>query len=477
MSYRTLGQELIGLLFLAALAINFSATPAHAEELPKRLVVTSSTSWVPFAFLDEHGEPRGILIDIWRKFGERNDVEIIFELVNWSDSLQLVRDGKADVHAGLIETDEREEFMRFSQELLRVRGLLFIAQGSPMTDLADMGTAPVGIVASTYEQKFLNNHFPEIHTRTFASSEVMMKAAVDGEIQAFITDYPTGYYPLISLDSVDHFSARATLFTRALRAGVRPGPENLLGFIDSGFEKISYEERIRLKERWLIPDAPLPPWLLPLIMVGVALAAAGGLSAHYVSLQRTVRRRTADLNASIEELQLAKDELERLARMDPLTGLRNRGRFQELLEREIERTRRYSRPLSLMLLDLDHFKRINDQHGHLAGDEALKYFARTVEVHLRTNDVFARIGGEEFGMILPETRADVAVRITERILKDVRETPFRYDGQRIGLSFSAGISEYRGEGTADEVLKQADEALYQSKAEGRNQVRVHTASS
>ena len=95
-----------------------------------------------------------------------------------------------------------------------------------------------------------------------------------------------------------------------------------------------------------------------------------------------------------------------------------------------------------------------------------------VEPHLRSNDVFARIGGEEFGIVLPETRSDEATRIVERMLEALEQAPFESESQDISLSFSAGISEYRGEGTADELLKQADDALYRSKAKGRSQVTV-----
>lgn len=438
-------------------------TPGRANELPEQLIVTNSSSWEPFAFLDADGEPQGILIDLWREFGKRNDVEIVFELVDWEASLDLVRDGEADVHAGLIASPEREDFMLFSQELFKVRGILFVSKDLRVTGLANIGAIPVGVVGSSYEEEFVKNQFAAVRTQVFPDNDDLIRAAVDGKIQAFITDDPTGYYHLVSLDRLNLFSARPALYTRSVQAGIDTNSGKLLELIDAGFEKISEEERMQIKDRWLIPGVAMPPWLLPLAVTALAISGLGGLTAHHVSLRRTVGRKTAELKASLEEL-------ERIARTDSLTGVHNRGSFNERLEQELERAKRYLRPLSLILLDLDRFKHINDSYGHLAGDEALKYFASTTAAHLRSNDLLARIGGDEFGIILPETLSDEATRIVERVQDELHHAPVEHDGHTIRLSYSAGISEYRGEGTADELLKQVDDALYRSKAQGRSQV-------
>jgi diguanylate cyclase (GGDEF)-like protein/PAS domain S-box-containing protein len=160
--------------------------------------------------------------------------------------------------------------------------------------------------------------------------------------------------------------------------------------------------------------------------------------------------------------------LDRLAATDPLTGLPNRTRFLEIARAEIERATRYQRAVTVMMFDLDHFKRLNDTHGHAAGDAALRAFAALCQATLRVNDVAARLGGEEFAAILPETTAANALTLAERLRSETeRLAP---EGQR--LTVSIGIAEVRsGETSIDAALARADAALYAAKRAGRNRVR------
>lgn len=443
-----------------------------AGESPSKLTVTNSASWIPYAFIDQDGQPRGILIDIWRVFAEKTGVEIDFRLVDWAESLELMRGEEADIHGGLIESPARGDYLDFGQVLFRIRSLVFASEDLSTSDLQSMSEVSVGVVKSSYEEEFVNRHFPEVKLTRFANSNEMIRAAVAGNLQAFITDYPTGYYHLIAQDSLDRFVTGQTLFTRPLRAGIRKGDQVLQAFVREGFSKVSRVDRERLYRRWFIPRAPLPVWVLITGVTAVASLLVLAVAAHYLSLRRTVRRKTADLAASIEQLKRANDELDRLARTDALTGLPNRLAFFEVAAREIERAKRYDRSLSLALLDLDHFKRINDRYGHSVGDAVLRHFARVVKENLRASDVFARIGGEEFMVLLPETMAEGAYNLLQRLLGRLRRAPFSGGDERISVSFSAGIVEQNGAGGMDELIGRADAALYASKASGRGRVSV-----
>ncbi|MEL7061044.1 MAG: GGDEF domain-containing protein [Acidobacteriota bacterium] len=158
---------------------------------------------------------------------------------------------------------------------------------------------------------------------------------------------------------------------------------------------------------------------------------------------------------------------------DGLTRIFNRSKFEEEMVREFERARRHDRPLSLVFFDIDHFKRINDTHGHLAGDFVLQQVARITQPFLRPEQVFARVGGEEFAILCPETPEHGAARLAEKLRARFVEERYDYAEARIDLSCSFGVA--ARDGSMDEpsaLYSLADEAMYRSKAEGRNRVTV-----
>lgn len=161
-----------------------------------------------------------------------------------------------------------------------------------------------------------------------------------------------------------------------------------------------------------------------------------------------------------------------LARTDPLTGTSNRRHYFEMAEKEFARSLRYKTPLSLLALDLDHFKAVNDRHGHAGGDLVLKQFVQTVGQFLRESDVFGRTGGEEFCVLLPHTDLAGAAALAQRILEAVRRTPALMGKKPIAYTVSMGISQLRRKTrTFAALTKAADQALYQAKQEGRNRVK------
>jgi len=173
-----------------------------------------------------------------------------------------------------------------------------------------------------------------------------------------------------------------------------------------------------------------------------------------------------------DEQELSLDQkLFEMATTDGLTGLSNRLFFQTESRREIERARRYDRSLCLMVIDLDHFKNVNDTHGHAAGDVVLRQFARLLTLAMRDGDILGRLGGEEFGALLPETDLKGAVATAERLRKRVEQQEFRYNDQVIQITVSVGVAAFGAQYTSRQAFfEAADKALYQAKQEGRNQV-------
>jgi diguanylate cyclase (GGDEF)-like protein len=171
--------------------------------------------------------------------------------------------------------------------------------------------------------------------------------------------------------------------------------------------------------------------------------------------------------------RLTYDKLQMEANVDKWTGAYNKTYFNKALEQEVKKSKISGEPLSLVVIDLDFFKRVNDDYGHDAGDYVLKAMADIVlKSGIRNNDVFARYGGEEFCILLPGTNIKQSFAIADRLRVSIQDFKFMYDGQELPVTASIGVSDYRqGVNTPQDLFKRADKALYNAKENGRNQVQ------
>jgi diguanylate cyclase len=206
----------------------------------------------------------------------------------------------------------------------------------------------------------------------------------------------------------------------------------------------------------------------------------GGLSADIGDLRDALRGNHAELVAArsqaeqaekrVLELQQELTQVSNLVREDQLTGALNRRGMDEAFGRELARTTRLQAPLSIGMLDLDHFKKLNDSLGHQAGDEALRHLTRVVHDLLRPTDTLARYGGEEFLILLPNTDLDEAEHVLKRIQRELTRRFFMHDNERVLITFSAGVAQLHPDEVQSALVARADAAMYAAKNLGRNRV-------
>lgn len=231
--------------------------------------------------------------------------------------------------------------------------------------------------------------------------------------------------------------------------------------------------------------APHTDWPATLLcVIGLTLYLLMATSAAYVRncklrdtraqllhSEQALQSANQALQQQIEEIHALQAQLSEQANRDPLTGLYNRRYLGTTLERELARCARAGQPLSLMLLDVDHFKQVNDTYGHQAGDEVLKKLAAMLTEQARTADVVCRFGGEEFLLLLPDMAPDIALARAEQWRSAFAATTVLFDEFQLQATLSIGIASYPSHGESpEELIRCADRALYRAKSEGRNRV-------
>ncbi|MGD8926449.1 MAG: diguanylate cyclase [Thioalkalispiraceae bacterium] len=194
----------------------------------------------------------------------------------------------------------------------------------------------------------------------------------------------------------------------------------------------------------------------------IPLVDENGKVTHFASIERDLSR-----------YKRMESQLISMALFDSLTGALSRPAFMEQASKELSRSMRFHRPLSVMMIDIDHFKSINDNYGHAAGDNVLQIFVEAIQEVIRSTDFLGRVGGEEFALLLPDTSARAAYHLAERVRERITKYPYLAGDMLIEVTASLGVAEYQSlDGDIKSVLNRADEALYQAKQAGRNRVNI-----
>jgi diguanylate cyclase (GGDEF)-like protein len=420
------------------------------------LIVTNSKAWQPFSYINEEGQPDGLLIDLWREYGRVTGRPIQFKLVDWQTSLDLVRTGKADVHGGLLWSPERNPLYDYGQGLSRLDSQLFFANSLRGTDVNYyLQHESVGVVAGGYEEYYARKHFPTTRLQTFTDNDAMLRAAFSGELDAFIADLQVANFYIYTSADPSRFIPVRHLYSDEIRFAVAKGNQALLQELELGFSRLGVADRERIIRKWMHIETVYPlhlwPWLL----------ALGGmvLLVYIVQLRRAVAGRTA-------ELIQANARLERLAGTDSMTGILNRRAFLP----EFEQRLASGQASGLLLFDIDRFKGINDHFGHGVGDEVLSALVERVRLVLPDGALFARIGGEEFCISLPMADMAALQAWASRIGREVSLRKLQTSAGELGLSISTGAVWMPDGVRADgrRVLLQADRLMYGAKSLGRN---------
>lgn len=409
--------------------------------------------WWPFEVIDRHGQHVGIGADLLALTAQRVALPLRLHLTRtWEESLVASKSGKCQLMSFLNRTPDREQWLIFTEPLLIDPNVLITREEAPLiTDLSALQGKTMALPAGTAMQERLQRDFPELTIiQTSSETEAMRLVSerkADMTLRSLIVASHTikreGWFNL-------KIAGQVPGYDNLLRIGVLKSEVTLRNLLNKGVATLTAQDRARAIEKHVeikaitavVTDYTLVKWLVAL------MAVAGGTSLWWM-----------------RKLRVLNEKLKHLSVTDELTGLTNRHGLDHAFHVELARAQRYQRPLTLILLDIDHFKAINDDLGHLMGDKVLTDFARLLQAAARQVDTVCRWGGEEFLIICHETPPDQALDLAERLLHAVRQHAFACDRP---VTASAGVACAADGDTVESLEARADAALYQAKTLGRD---------
>ena len=297
---------------LGALLLGIVIPLCEAAEDPRHFTIAASAQSPPFSFLDKHNRPQGILIDFWNLWAVKTGARITFKMGSFDKTIEWVRDGAADFHAGIFQSEQRMQYLDFSPGFLNDTLSLFVLDKLNIRSILDMKAVPVavGVSREYYAVEYMKEHFPFIKTKLYTNNEELLHSTIQREIVAFVVDYPVAFHYLSENDALGQYRVVEDISNQKLRAAVRKGNGQTLAFIDAGLKKISELERDQLSDKWgLREQSTLPAWLFKTMIMGGVAVLLLGFFIHWVFLRREVRKQIRDLEEKNRLLTLMQRDM------------------------------------------------------------------------------------------------------------------------------------------------------------------------
>lgn len=432
-------------------AILTPAERAYLDAGPVAMCV--DPDWEPFEKIDAQGRHVGIAADLVRLAAANVGVTIkLIPTADWDESIAASKTGVCQILSFLNQTPKRDEWLMFTRpQFFDYNVFITREEHPPIADPASLNRATIVFPKGTAMEERIRRDYPNLTVMVTDSereaialvSEKKADMTMRSLIMAAYTIKKDGWFNL-------KIAGKLPGYENQLRIGVVKNAPILRDILDKGVAAVTDEQRNEIVNRHVSIKMEAA-----VDKNAMALAALGGGAALGVGL------------LTIWRLRRRSKQFEVLAQTDGLTGLSNRAKIHQDYQREFDRCRRYDRPLSALVLDIDNFKAINDELGHVIGDSIIAEVARAIRDNIRGCDVAGRWGGEEFLLVCPETSAEEAAIVAHRVCNAVRCGV--YDSGR-RHSVSVGVATMLPEDVAESLLKRADAAMYQAKRAGRDRV-------
>lgn len=451
------------LLVLAALAGTAAAAPGSATDAAQRAYLQAHPAiplcvdpdWWPFETLDKSGRHVGIAADLIALVSARSGVRFAVQATaSWEDSLAATRAGDCRALSFLNDTPERRQWLLFTAPLLSDPNVIITREEHPpVADLHALRGQSIALPVGTAMAEFIARDYPDLRIVPTDSEREALRLVSERQVDMTLRSL------IVAAATIKHegwfnlkIAGQVPGYDNQLRMAVLQADAPLRDLLDKGIATLSEAERRQVVDRHLalqVVTAPRSDYrLVAAVVLGLVALLAGGLLG--LARLRTLNR-----------------QLRSQAQTDALTGLPNRHALDAGFAEAVQHALRQGRPLAAILFDIDFFKRVNDDFGHLTGDRVLIAFGSVLRDGLRAGDSLCRWGGEEFLVVCRDSDAAQARQLAERLLQRVREHAFPGPRQ---LTASAGVAVLRAGDDVASLVQRADEALYDAKHAGRDRV-------
>ncbi|XPV76682.1 MAG: transporter substrate-binding domain-containing protein [Desulfovibrio sp.] len=420
-------------LFLTLLMIGLffcSGTAVCAKDAPvrKTITVVHTFGQAPHSFIGPNGEPQGMVVDYWRKWEKVTGVGVNLVLVDWKESIRMVREGLADVHAALFYTDERTKFLDFSTPLFTARGAIFAQTQLQLKKIEEIRDKPVGVLSFGYSQEFLSTSLPWMNLVRFPTVGTMIQAAIDKQIQVFQADYDAAMYKLGEYGRANEYQPITVLFEQNVHAAVRKGNLEMIELVNSGAQKITTEDMEEIRAKWIHFKrknncSEIVAWVAMIAILGLILS---GLYLIYCrkelsrSAQEMVELRN-NQEQMVRQLKHAHREIERIAGKNEYISadahhLAPKSAVEMYLVQQWWTARMEDSFISLILLSARGGGK-NGLEGTLW--EAAEATLKNVK---RPRDYVGSFSEDTLALVLPDTNKYGAMRVVDKIKKSLESS-------------------------------------------------------
>lgn len=411
--------------------------------------------WAPFERINGQGRHEGIAADLVQLVAQRVGLRIeVLPVRNWDESLAASQAGRCQIMSFLNQTPARDGWLLFTDPIFSDPNVIITREEHPyIADPRALSQERIALPRGTMVAERVRRDFPDLQIILTNSEEESVALVSERKADMTVRSLIVAAHA-IKKEGLFNLKIAGQIpeYTNQLRIGVLKREPVLRDILNKGVQTLTPQERETISNRHVAVriQQGVDYSLAWKVLAGVSLLLFG---AFYWN------RKLASLNR----------ELARLSVTDQLTGLFNRLRLDEALEHELQRSLRTGLPFSVVLLDLDHFKAVNDTHGHQVGDRVLVEVAQLLRANTREIDVVGRWGGEEFMVVCPHTNQEGAALLAEKLCQAIGSHVFPVVGQRTA---SFGVSCHQSGDLAKDLVARADTALYEAKQAGRNRVMV-----